>query len=89
MAGGLAAELAGAFGEPNSDALGVHLNDLALPLGALDQNPDAIAPVGFDFHSDLCLHFVSPFNLKGFSPPSTLQTYSTMDYRKSKASILQ
>lgn len=53
MAGGLAAELACAFGQPDPDALLVDLDDLTLPLGALDQKPNAASCVSLDLHSDL------------------------------------
>ena len=71
MAGGLAAELAGAFGEPDPDALGVHLDDLALPLGALDQESNAASGVSPDLHPNLCVLHVRV-------PPSFCCVYITV-----------
>ena len=53
VAGDLAAEPAGAFGEPDPDALLVDLDDLTLPLCALDEEPDAASGVSPDLHSYL------------------------------------
>ena len=67
MAGSLAAELAGAFGQSDPDALLVDLDDLALPLRALDQEPDAASGVSPDLHSDLRVFHVPALRFSLFS----------------------
>ena len=67
MAGDLAAEFAGAFGKPDPDALLVDLDDLALPLRALDEEPDAASGVSPDLHSNLRVLHVLALRFSLFS----------------------
>ena len=66
MAGGLAAEPAGAFGQANPDALLVDLDDLALPGRALDQYSNAASRVSLDLHSNLRLFHILALRLVCF-----------------------